>query len=496
MPSVFLPLVPNWKSSVTDTFEFLTDIFTSEDGTEQRRSNRMIPRRSLSMSMVLDGDRRRVFADTMNRMRTNTGELTDFTAEPAFIIGDDPRKIYSMSHIPSWLTVGTRVAIVTGRWAMQGTVATLGDYAFDMDAYSEAFGGTVDVTFGPIETIGDYEFDIDAYSEAYGGRRAVHVVSESITLLDGVSFEASGFDQGFAGGFVNPDIVGGPGVRDGSYLLPIAAGNFAKSQTTTIMNNNVATTNVTFDVAAGSVGRTPDATPQVGSAALYKGRYVLLRRPNFLSSPTAAFVLPFEQIDYGRGVARSYADTSIMSRTLTGTYLGIGRDQVNAIRDVFLRARGRAGEILVPSWGLDLPPVVSVTGNTMKVYGTTFYDSYNGDKAHKTLLIHAKNGSAQPMTITAMSKTADSTIITFDAAVPFTKAAILGSSWLFVARFAQDSLTCDWITTEYANVVLSFTTLENLPAEQGFGADWSLDTGYFTSGTWSASNLWPESIMT
>ena len=51
---VFLPVIANWSSQVSETYEFATSIFTSENGDEQRRSQIAIPRRTLRMGVLLD----------------------------------------------------------------------------------------------------------------------------------------------------------------------------------------------------------------------------------------------------------------------------------------------------------------------------------------------------------------------------------------------------------------------------------------------------------
>lgn len=42
------PLEPNWSDDVVETFEFFTDVLSSESGAEQRRKVRMFPRRAMS----------------------------------------------------------------------------------------------------------------------------------------------------------------------------------------------------------------------------------------------------------------------------------------------------------------------------------------------------------------------------------------------------------------------------------------------------------------
>lgn len=50
------PFQPNWKTPVTETLEWKTDVLRSFSGTEQRRQVRQMPRRSFEYSMLISGE--------------------------------------------------------------------------------------------------------------------------------------------------------------------------------------------------------------------------------------------------------------------------------------------------------------------------------------------------------------------------------------------------------------------------------------------------------
>lgn len=52
---------PEWSSSVSEILEWLTDVMASPDGSEQRRSLRLYPRRTLEFSMMASDDERQLF---------------------------------------------------------------------------------------------------------------------------------------------------------------------------------------------------------------------------------------------------------------------------------------------------------------------------------------------------------------------------------------------------------------------------------------------------
>ena len=51
---------PNWSGSVSEMLEWLTDVMASPDGSEQRRSLRSFPRRSMDVATAAEGDERQL----------------------------------------------------------------------------------------------------------------------------------------------------------------------------------------------------------------------------------------------------------------------------------------------------------------------------------------------------------------------------------------------------------------------------------------------------
>lgn len=431
--AIFLPIVPNWRNGIRDVYEFKTEIFTSRDGTEQRRSQRIQPRRSITAAILLDGDRMRTFADAMNKARDGKVEISDFSGDPAYLthtVAAD-ESLLQLDVIPHWMVSGSYICIVSGRRSTKARVDFIS-------------GNTV-------------------------------VLSANLR-----------------------DAIG-----SGAKVLPLIAGSLDQSNSISIYTNSVATTSLKINIEPGTVLRSPDPLPDdvtqtqtkeaFGPAALFKGRYVLLKKPNYLNQPTLAFNLGFQTVDYGRGITKTFTPLSIVSRTLTATYSGLTRESVLAMLDIFLRCRGQAGEIYVPTWGNDLPEVLAVSVDSIRVKGTDFYDTYFQDPAHAAILIRKRDQSLLPCEITHMYVSQGDTWIVCTDEIAATASEIEMVSWLFVARFAQDSLTLDWRTDGTASAVLSFVTLANLAAEDSFGNNWILATGFWRDrGVWEDNNVWKD----
>lgn len=429
--AVFLPIVPNWKNGVRDVYEFRTSIFTSRNGSEQRRAQRIEPRRSLTVAAILDGDRLRSFADAINRARDGKVEISDFSGDPAYLVETvlPGESLLTLDEVPRWLVGGVQFTIVTGRRALK--------------VRADFVENNIVVLTAPVESA----------------------------------------------------------VGSGAKILPILEASIENSNTLSIYTTNVSTTSLKFSVEPGTKLRKPDPLPTnntdtqtkatFGPSAIFYGRYVLLRKPNYLQQPTAAFNIGVQKVDYDRGVVKVFNPIPIVSRTLSATYVGMTREDVLTILDIFLRARGQAGEIYVPTWGSDLPPILQVSVDSIKVKGSEFFDTYYQDKAHAAILIRGKDGSLRPREITHMYLSDGDTWIVCATEIGITAENISLASWLFVSRFANDALTIEWKTDGLATIVLSFTTLENLAVEDSFGSNWILATGFWRDrGVWEDSNVW------
>lgn len=76
------PFKTNWESGYEIEYVFQTDIITSENGTEQRIQVRQTPRKSISLSILLDDERRKEF----QRLLTSTQKGRFFVPElPRFV---------------------------------------------------------------------------------------------------------------------------------------------------------------------------------------------------------------------------------------------------------------------------------------------------------------------------------------------------------------------------------------------------------------------------
>jgi hypothetical protein len=74
---------PNWASGVRETFEFLTTVFTTQNGNEQRSAERRHARRSLTFQSMLHGDDLADFRAYLHQRRHYLG----YMPEPVQVLG-------------------------------------------------------------------------------------------------------------------------------------------------------------------------------------------------------------------------------------------------------------------------------------------------------------------------------------------------------------------------------------------------------------------------
>jgi len=429
---VFLPVIANWSSQVSETYEFATSIFTSENGDEQRRSQIAIPRRTLRMGVLLDGDRRGRFAAAIARALDGDVEIPDHAARQTrtTVAAPEGTSMLTVNVVPAWLTAGTVVALAN--------------------------------------------------------RRALHRL-----VVDSVS----GNNVILAGAGAPADVA------PQSLLLPVLRGTLVPRTTLTMHTAGIAETQIEVQQAPGTAQRSPsplpfeegDPLPQIaGGAGLLEGRYVLLRKPNYASAPQIEFSLPYRKVDYNRGVSRTFAPVPIISRTVTASYFSRDRSEALALLDIFLRCRGRAGEIYVPTWSEDIPRPIAISGSSMTFAGTDLATTFGSDAAHRAVLIQTSAGQLAPREITSIVASGGNSVVTCRQPVEVEQSAVRTVSWMFLARFAQDALTVDWRTDSVADISLSFTTLANVPVEVLL-SNWILATGYWDDGgEWIDTSVWND----
>jgi len=108
------PFRANWRESYHVTFEFLTDIFTSRSGKEQRRALRTTPRRTLQYTMSVGYDDAKRLNRQMRAAHATEMLAADESRQVAVLPADSGATTLIVEAAQPWLVDGANVVIIYG----------------------------------------------------------------------------------------------------------------------------------------------------------------------------------------------------------------------------------------------------------------------------------------------------------------------------------------------------------------------------------------------
>lgn len=249
----------------------------------------------------------------------------------------------------------------------------------------------------------------------------------------------------------------------GSRVMPALTGTLQPSVRLAVDTDSVGRFSVELIVEPGTefeVAGLPART--------FGGLEVLTHRPNWIEKVEITSADPTEWVDFDMGVRTPYRSVAFANEVSRRTHVVTNADQLDQIKGLFHRARGRQGEFYVPSWTHDIPLSASVSqGATQFITpGHDFHDAYAADTTRRCFSVRMPDRSLAFFRIASMAKSTsgpDRTIITTTAAAaaPIPVSAVI--SWMPVCRFATDELSIGWQTDSVAEIVVNLQTLEDLP---------------------------------
>jgi hypothetical protein len=430
MSEVFVPLAPNWRTPVRETFSFLTEIFTSRSGREQRRSHMANPRVDVGFDFLATDTSIRALAASLNLRSDFQMEIPDPTASPMILAapasaGDTEIQIIS---VQPWIFQDQDVGFVYG-----------------LDVGREFL----------IDNEESTDFNED-YNEDFGSGGVFPIT-------------------------VNPLTRNWPA---GTGVYPLSLGR---------VNSELSIAYETGKTGRGSVlFRKTRAQEVVAQSVpvMFLDKELFTFNPNWSTRPSVGFISPEEEVDFGKGQTKFYKPINFNYRKTQFSYLGINKVQTLALRDFFLRHRGRFKEFWCPSFMQDLEVTIGVNaGDTgIRVFGTDVATIYS-DSVHRAVCVNFSDGTSHYSEIVEMfvetTPTGSPVLGDFNLdfnedftngfgllgqqtyirlAQPFPvakrKSEISSVSWLFMSRFSTDEMTIEWVTSQVARIVVNVTALE------------------------------------
>lgn len=123
---VLVPLDPNWKRGVRIVYSFKTEIMVSRSGKEQRRADRISPRRRFEFTATVDKTKIALF----NRFMVDQQNQDVYVAEyPKMVKGTTGIASNGTSLpfavVPAWAVTGAKVALISGMRQALRTITTV-----------------------------------------------------------------------------------------------------------------------------------------------------------------------------------------------------------------------------------------------------------------------------------------------------------------------------------------------------------------------------------
>lgn len=119
------PLTPTWDEGYEIQYEFKTEVFTSYNGTEQRRALRETPRKKISYTAHPHHEQLRRWNDLMFSWQGNTINIPELPRKIKVlgqIIHDDT--LIPLLYIPHWMVPGQSIMVISGDYNILTSVKT------------------------------------------------------------------------------------------------------------------------------------------------------------------------------------------------------------------------------------------------------------------------------------------------------------------------------------------------------------------------------------
>jgi len=201
--------------------------------------------------------------------------------------------------------------------------------------------------------------------------------------------------------------------------------------------------------------------PAPAWADVFDGRDILALRPNWREDVTQSWRSNDPLVNFGYGRWTLVPLSGINTRVMSAVWTRAKRSLVFELESFFRKQRGMAGEFWAPSHTNDFPQALPVLDGTylLQFEDSAIYRDYQNDPVHRAVVIREPDGTPHYHKISGWATTPDGrSVATLVNPIvgSWTPAAV---EWLYLCRFASDSLSITWLTDEVADVKISYQTL-------------------------------------
>lgn len=432
------PLQPNWKDSMTESFEFSTQIITAASGKEQRLSRRAKPRRALSMRHTLTTADEAAQYQAIIRKRQWRPMLVPqwHMASRTLVAGKvgDTNLVLDKEPPATWGAVKALYLVSGDDQQLLNVLRVSGSTVMLRDSLTFPVPRGSDimpVQYGLLNNDLSSSRAISTTIEAQVGftilpQTDTFTVPAVSSYNDLISFIA---EQGH---------------RWAKYIRRAAVLNPAVWPTWPPMPSNY-TTRMTFELNGDT-------------------RMVITRKPNWVSAVTVADAWQYDLIDYyNSAVTPGYAENA-GRRTFQAQWTAFTYDEVIDILAVFYALRGSQVACWVPSWSHDLTVAADMPApNQLRVEQNAVIDEeILLDDPSIALMIETFDGRMYCAAATSVTTSAGVSTITLDRGLfsALKKTDIMRISLMYRVRQASDSVELTWHARGIAELQTAFITVQ------------------------------------
>lgn len=248
-------------------------------------------------------------------------------------------------------------------------------------------------------------------------------------------------------------------------------GRFAASTALVRHTSAAATLSVGVDVLPAS--EIPPPYEPRAHTRYYQGFEVFMEKPNWANPVSGTLIQSPDVVDFTAGPVFEDFPVDFGREDKTATYLAANGRVQDSIVGLFYRCKGRQGEFYMPTWESDIALRKGASGsaNSVRVEGVDIIDAYTESRTHRHLFFQLRDGEVLFAEVASYEEVFDSlgrdTIITLTDSVGVTLSAdsVTQAGWLLRQRFANDTLSQEFLTSSVCNILVATRTLPLLPLE-------------------------------
>lgn len=432
------PLAPDWVEGVGEAFEYSTQIITSDGGDEQRLSQRVKPRRTLSYRHTLLTQEDAAQYQAILRKRQNRPTLVpqwhlSITVSQKAMTGDDV--IYLTRDADAEWGSAKALYLVSGETLSLLNILRVSGrtvYLRDVLPMDVAAGAELmTVQYGLINNDLSSTRAISTVLQAQIAflmlpQTDTRHIPEMTTEYDLAEFIT---EQGFRWSYY---------IRRCAILDPVHWPTWPAPEYNY-------TSRKTFTLNGDT-------------------RMVITRKPNWISAVTVQDQWDYDMINYLNSAVTPEYGYDAGRRTMQAQWNAFSYDETNDILSVFGALRGMQVACWIPSWSHDLKMVANMTAlNRIRVeYNAVIEEEILLDDPTIALYIELQDGSAYCAAVSAITTIQDESVLTLDRDLGtlLTMTRVVKISLMYRVRMASDTLDLTWRAKGLSEMQSSFITVQ------------------------------------